>query len=284
MTLTAPAKVNLALDVLGRRKDGYHDLRSVMQSVSLCDTLRVEDGGARFTLLSNCADIPRDGSMEQRAAEAFFEAIEKPVPPVTVTLTKTIPAYAGLGGGSADVAAVLRYLRTRFAPEMPTETLEAIGAKIGSDVPFCIRGGAALAEGRGEKLTPLPPLPPCHFVLCKPNFSLKTPEMYACLDTVEIPARPDVDGLAAALRAGDLQAAARCFGNVFEAALPEGGEAVFAIKRRLFDFGALAAQMSGSGPTVFGVFEREADALAAADDLRRDFSAVFLAHPVPETV
>ena len=140
----APAKINLTLDILGRRSDGYHELRMVMQSVSLCDTVTVEETGTGFTLLADGFTVPAGkSSLEQQAAEAFFAAVGRPVPPLTVHLEKTTPAYAGLGGGSADVAALLRILRDTYAPDLRDETLEAIGLEIGSDMPFCVRGGTS---------------------------------------------------------------------------------------------------------------------------------------------
>ena len=156
----APAKINLALNILGRRTDGYHELRMVMQSVSLCDTVTVEETGIGFALLADGFTVPAGkSSLEQQAAEAFFAAVGRPMPPLTVHLEKTTPAYAGLGGGSADVAALLRCLRRQYAPEMPVEQLRAIGLTVGSDMPFCVSGGTALAEGRGERLTA-----PCRIV------------------------------------------------------------------------------------------------------------------------
>lgn len=169
----APAKINLALNILGRRTDGYHELRMVMQSVSLCDTVTVEETGIGFALLADGFTVPAGkSSLEQQAAEAFFAAVGRPMPPLTVHLEKTTPAYAGLGGGSADVAALLRCLRRQYAPKMPVEQLRAIGLTVGSDMPFCVSGGTALAEGRGERLTALPALPDCWIVLCKPEFGI----------------------------------------------------------------------------------------------------------------
>ena len=154
MTQKAPAKVNLALDILGRREDGYHNMYMVMQSISLCDTVGVREADADFQLHTGGDFIPAGKkTLEQRAAEAFFQRIRRPMPGLEVTLEKVTPAYAGLGGGSADVAALLRILRDAYAPDLPTEELEKIGFTVGSDMPFCVRGGTALAEGRGEILT-----------------------------------------------------------------------------------------------------------------------------------
>ena len=262
----APAKINLALDILGKRPDGYHALCSIMQTVSLCDTVELAEGGEGFTL-SMAGFTPPEGrkTLEQRAAEAFFARLGRAMPPLTVAITKRTPAYAGLGGGSADVAALLRILRDRYAPEMEDTTLESIGAEVGSDMPFCLRGGTALAAGRGEILTDLPPLPDCWIVLCKPPFPIPTPMLFARADSVAIRHRPDIPGMRKALENGDLEGVAGRLGNVFEEVLPPECGAVFAIRDALLAAGALGAGMSGSGPTVFGIFREEGLARAAQE-------------------
>ena len=254
----APAKINLALDILGKRPDGYHALCGVMQTVSLCDSVELAEGGEGFTL-SMAGFTPPEGrkTLEQRAAEAFFARLGREMPPLTVAITKLTPAYAGLGGGSADVAALLRLLRDRYAPDMEDAALESIGAEVGSDMPFCLRGGTALAEGRGEILTDLPPLPDCWIVLCKPPFPIPTPMLFARADSVAIQRRPDIPGMLDALKLGDLEGVAARLGNVFEEVLPPEYGAVFAIRDALLTAGALGAGMSGSGPTVFGIFREE---------------------------
>ena len=280
-TLTAPAKVNLALDILGTRPDGYHDMRMVMQTVSLCDTVTVEETAAGFELCTDGDFIPvGKKTLEQRAAEAFFGAIGQPVPGLRVTLEKVTPAYAGLGGGSADVAALLRILRDTYAPELSTEELERIGFTVGSDMPFCVRGGTALAEGRGEVLTDLTPLSDCWIVLCKPDFGIPTPSLFARVDGGELTRRPDIDGMRLALEAGDLAGVAARLGNVFEEVLPEEYREVFTIKNRLLELGALNAAMSGSGPTVFGIFAERETARRAAEALKADYAQTYLAEPV----
>ena len=237
----APAKINLALDILGKRPDGYHALCSVMQTVSLCDTVELAEGGEGFTL-SMAGFTPPEGrkTLEQRAAEAFFARLGRAMPPLTVAITKRTPAYAGLGGGSADVAALLRILRDRYAPEMEDTTLESIG-------------------------TDLPPLPDCWIVLCKPPFPIPTPMLFARADSVAIRHRPDIPGMRKALENGDLEGVAGRLGNVFEEVLPPECGAVFAIRDALLAAGALGAGMSGSGPTVFGIFREEGLARAAQE-------------------
>lgn len=278
----APAKVNLALDILGRRPDGYHEMRMVMQTVSLCDTVTLEEFGENFLLSAQGFTLPEGKkSLEQRAAEGFFAAAGLPMPGLRVTLKKRTPAYAGLGGGSADVAALLRLLRKTYAPGLPPERLEEIGAAVGSDMPFCVRGGTALAEGRGDVLTDLPPLPECRFVICKPDFDLPTPQMFARLRFDGERRRPDVDGMVHALRQGDLAGAAGQVGNVFEDALElEERREIEGIKTVLLQSGALAAAMSGSGPAVFGLFAPDGNAAGAAETLRERYAQVFLAEPV----
>ena len=280
-TLTAPAKINLALDILGTRPDGYHDMRMVMQTISLCDTVTVEETAAGFELCTDGDFIPAGKkTLEQWAAEAFFEAIGQPMPGLRVTLEKVTPAYAGLGGGSADVAALLRILRDTYAPGLPAEELERIGFTVGSDMPFCVRGGTALAEGRGEVLTDLTPLPDCWFVLCKPDFGIPTPSLFARVDGGELTHRPDINGMRLALETGDLPGVAARLGNVFEGVLPEEYHEVFHIKKRLMELSALNAAMSGSGPTVFGVFAEQETARRAAEVLKETYQQTYLAMPV----
>ena len=282
IALEAYAKVNLALDILGRREDGYHDMYMVMQTISLGDTVTVTETAEGFALLVEGETLPRDSnSMEQQAAETFFRALGRPVPGLEVRLEKRVPAYAGLGGGSADVAAVLRCLRNLYCPEMSRLELETIGARVGSDVAFCLRGGTCLAQGRGERLTDLSPLPECAFVLCKPSFGLPTPALFARVDNQDLGPRPDVDGMAAALERGDLSAVAARLGNVFEAVLAgEEAEAVVAIKRTLLRRGAMGAAMSGSGPTVFGIFPNRAAARGVYGDLIARYPQTYLVSPV----
>ena len=281
MTQKAPAKVNLALDILGRREDGYHDMYMVMQSISLCDTVGVREADAGFQLHTG-GDFIAAGkkTLEQRAAEAFFQRIGRPMPGLEVTLEKVTPAYAGLGGGSADVAALLRILRDAYAPDLPTEELEKIGFTVGSDMPFCVRGGTALAEGRGEILTDLKPLPACWFVLCKPDFGIPTPTLFAQVDGSELRRRPDIAGMKAALDAGDLEGAVSRLGNVFEEVLPEEYHEVFRIKGKLLELGAMNAAMSGSGPTVFGIFRDRQAAEDAWKTLKRRYGQSYLAQPL----
>ena len=280
-TEAAYAKVNLALDILGKRSDGYHDMRMVMQTVSLHDTVSVELQDGDFSLQMDGFTPPAGKkTLEQQATEAFFAHIGKPIPGLAVSVLKRTPAYAGLGGGSADVAALLRILRDAYAPELSTETLQTIGLTVGSDMPFCVRGGTALAEGRGEILSDLKPLPACFFVLCKPDFGIPTPMLFTRVDGGELADRPDIDGMMQALETGDLLGVAARLGNVFEEVLPEEFREVYEIKQNLLDLGALNAAMSGSGPTVFGVFADLKTAQNAVLHLKERYEQTYLAEPV----
>ena len=184
-----------------------------------------------------------------------------------------------MGGGSADVAAVLRGLRTLYAPELPLTVLEEIGFTVGSDMPFCVRGGTCRARGRGEVLTNLTPLPECWFVICKPDFDIPTPTLFARVRPDALENRPDLSGMQRALGMGDLAGVAERLSNVFESVLPPEDREVFSIKTRLIELGALNAAMSGSGPTVFGIFSQEKPARMAAENLRNTHRQVFLASP-----
>ena len=283
MELSANAKINLTLDILRKREDGYHDLRMVMQSVTLADKLTVLPArGAEGQAVSNLRFLPTGGKNLAQAAAAAFREAAGLGGEVDVDITKLIPVCAGLAGGSADAAAVLRAMNRLTGAGLSLERLAEIGARVGSDVPFCVLGGAALAEGRGELLTPLPPLPACHIVICKPPFSVSTPQLFSQVNARKIVRRPDTGGVLAALDAGDLPGVARRMYNVFEDVLePRRFREVAAIKAVLIDCGALGASMSGSGPSVFGLFEREADAQAACDRLRESWRDVFLCAPAP---
>ena len=288
MTYTehAWAKLNLTLDILGKRPDGYHEMRMVMQSIDLRDTVTLrEETAPGIRVASSCRFLPCDETnIAAKAILRFFEATGLPCPGFSVRLDKEIPVCAGMAGGSSDGAAVLRLLRREYCPALPQEALEVIAARVGSDVPYCVRGGTALAEGRGECLTDLPPLPDCFLVVCKPPFPISTPELFAQVRTRRLRCHPDTAGMLAALAAGDLAGVAHRLYNVFEDVLPRKYAQVFEIKRALLDCGAMAASMSGSGPTVFGLFGNKAAAESAREALLPAFPQTFLCRPVGKSV
>ncbi len=267
------AKLNISLDVTEKRPDGYHDMVMVMQTVSLCDELDIalNDSG-QVRVRSNLHFIPGDErNLAARAALRFLAAAGKTGQGMLITLDKRIPVGAGMAGGSADAAAVLRALNRMYGAPFSFEELEALAAEVGSDVPFCVRGGTVLATGRGEKLEPLPALPDCRFVICKPDFSISTPELFRRLDQASLRCHPDTAGILAALRAGDLDAVARRMYNVFEDVDDRRLRTVRAIKGVLLDCGALGAIMTGTGSAVFGVFRKDADCESAVAALRREY-------------
>lgn len=279
LTLHAPAKVNLTLIVGARRDDGYHDVSTVMQTVGLYDTLTLTGGGSGLTMTCTDPDLPTDGSnLVLRAAALFCQELRLPAPDLHLHLQKRIPSQAGLGGGSSDAAAVLLAMRTLYAPEVSDAELAHMAARLGSDVPFFIRGGTALATGRGEHLAPLPRLREGWFVIVKPPEGFSTPAMYRRLDELA-PEPPRPDGMPAALETGNVRAVAAALCNSFERAVPPDS-AVWDIEDALRAHGALAAMLSGSGSAVFGLFDREDAARAAAEVLRARWPLTFAAQPV----
>jgi len=282
MEVQARAKLNLTLDVLGKRPDGYHDPKMVMQSIDRADTVTEERGEEGVRVQSNLHFLPGgEKNLAGKAAVCFYRALGREVQGLDIVLDKHIPVCAGMAGGSSDAAAVLRALNTlEGEPFQPLE-LAHVGEQVGSDVPYCVLGCTALAEGRGEILTPLPPLPPCWVVVCKPDFSISTPELFAKIDSCRVRRRPDTDGLLAALEAGDLPGVARRMYNVFEDVLPERQRArVWDIKNILIQNGALGANMSGTGPTAFGLFTDEEAARWALAQLAEQYKETFLARTV----
>ena len=282
-TIQAPAKLNLTLDVLGRREDGYHDLKMVMQSITLADRLTLRPGRAPGIQVSSSFHFLPTGekNLAGKAAVCFYQALGRPARDLDISITKHVPVCAGMAGGSSDAAAVLRALNRLEGDPFSPEELAHVGEAVGSDVPYCVLGCTALAQGRGEVLTPLSPLPHCWVVACKPDFPVSTPELFARIDSCRIRRRPDADGLMAALEQGDLMEVARRMYNVFEDVLPERQLARVAdIKNTLIQQGALGANMSGTGPTAFGLFSSLSQAQAAYDVLKQRYQEVFLAETV----
>lgn len=274
----AYAKINLSLDIISKMDDGYHEMLMVMQSLSLSDDVVIEcDPGEGCSISSDVGYVPDDDrNTAAQAAAAFFSKTGISGYKTRIQLKKRIPVCAGLGGGSADAACVLRMLNTMFSAGLSLGELREIGSSIGSDVPFCVSGGTALAKGRGEILIDLQPIPQCSIILCKPQFSISTPELFACVRPDRIAARPDTDGVLEALRTGDLPGIAHRVYNVFEDILPRGGRDVADIKDSLLDSGALGTAMTGTGPTVFGIFTDAAQAQAAHAKLRGSYPECYL--------
>ena len=283
---TANAKINLSVDIISKMPDGYHNIKTVMQSISLSDEISIECvPGKGISAESGLSYLYSDErNIAVKAAIEFFRCAGIDGYETRISLDKKIPVCAGLGGGSADWACVLRILDRMFDTRLGLKTLAVIGKNIGSDVPFCVSGGTMLAEGRGDVLTSLPPIPDCYIVICKPPFSCSTPELFGRVRCEKIHARPDTGGLIDALGKGDLRGIAQRMYNVFEDLLPRGARDVAAIKNTMHDYGALGAVMTGSGPTVLGVFDNEGGARGAYEFLRTEYRECFFALPVSAVV
>lgn len=275
----AYAKLNLSLDVTGKREDGYHEVCTVMQSVTLYDdvTIRLTDDGS-FCAKSNRGFIPNDDRNEAvKAAKVFAQSHDLGGKGIFVELHKRTPVRAGLGGGSSDAAAVLRGLNALCGKPFSGKELEKLAARVGSDVAFCVSGGTQLATGRGEILTPLPEFGRHWVVICKPYFSISTPALFQKIDARKSKCRPDTDGILTALTAGDDAGVIRRMYNVFEDVLDGKGRGIREIKTALMDRGALGACMTGTGSAVFGVFPDEKSAKNACYALRKRHPEVFWA-------
>ena len=278
-TAKAFAKINISLDIVSKMADGYHNMKMVMQSVSLCDEITIECApGKGASVETGLPYLPGDErNIAAKAALAFFRHAGIEGYRARIRIKKRIPVCAGLGGGSADGACVLRMLDRMFESNMGETALETLGMSIGSDIPFCIAGGTRLAQGRGEILTDLPPIPRCLIVICKPPFACSTPELFGRVNCEKIRARPDTDGIVAALGKGDLNSIARRMYNVFEDVLPRGVRDITDIKYTMLDNGALGATMTGSGPAVFGLFDNEDNAKNTFEHLKSNYKECFLA-------
>lgn len=276
------AKLNLTLDVLGKREDGYHDLQSVMQTISVRDDVEIDIGtGKSWTLECSVEGIPTDSTnLAWKAAEVYCTALKKDPDGIAIRIVKRIPSGAGMGGGSADAAAVLRALNHHYGDPLSILALAELGAEVGSDVPFCVLCGTAMAEGRGERLRKLPDLPDCVFVVCKPDFSVSTPELYRKLDTVAIAKHPDNRAMESALIAGDLEKIADLIFNVFDPVVTAEHLELNYIKSICNTYGALGMQMTGSGSAVFAIMPNFEYAAVVCNMLKENYPNVFIAKPV----
>ncbi len=277
VTEQAYGKINLYLDVLGRREDGYHNIESVMQTVSLCDTVTVTEAvGISMTCTDSTLTCGED-NLCIKAARAFFKAFPQKRGGCRIALTKTLPREAGLGGGSADAAAVLRALNRIYGKPLSAETLRAVGGKIGADIPFCLKGkGAALATGIGEILSSFPSLPDCHIVITNGIGKVSTPRAYALLDTLPPVVMRDRYTLEEAMTKGSLPEIGFALYNRFEDAHPASRTVVSLLEA----LGAEGARMTGSGAAVFGLFSQKEKAAHACEVLEAAGLKAYLARPV----
>ena len=278
----AYAKLNLTLDVLGKREDGYHDLQSIMQTVSVRDDIEIDVGtGKPWKLVCDKEGIPCDErNLAWKAAKVYCEAMNKDPDGLEIRITKRIPSGAGMGGGSADAAAVLRALNEHYGSPLSIFALAELGAQVGSDVPFCVICGTAMCEGRGERIRKLPDMPDCIFVVCKPEFSVSTPELYKKIDEVTITNRPDNRAMESALLAGDLEKVAHGLCNVFDPVVTEDHLELNYIKSIFHQYGAVGYQMTGSGSACFAIVSEFEVAAVMCSMLKDAYPNVLICKPV----
>ena len=291
IVMRAPAKINLSLDVTGRRDNGYHDVRMVMQQIGLSDEIIIEKTeNSSFKqdtekpciiVETNSMTLPvNEDNLVFKAAHLIMKECSIGTG-IHIFIDKKIPIAAGMAGGSTDAAAVLKGMNRIFDCGLTDERLRELGVKIGADVPYCIMGGTVLAEGIGEVLTPLPNMPGCIILIAKPGISVSTGYVYTEYDSLKDKKHPDVDGMTAAIKEGDIQKISKLLGNSLEGVTQEKYPVIKIIKGIMLGNGAMGALMSGSGPTVFGLYDDntkadEAARMIMAEELAQD---VFITEP-----
>ena len=277
----AYAKLNLTLDVLGKREDGYHDIKSVMQTISIRDDVEIDVGtGKPWVLECSMEGIPTDETnLAWKAAKVYCDAMGYDPDGIAIRITKRIPTQAGLGGGSADAAAVLRALNRHYGHPLSIMALAELGAQVGSDVPFCTVCGTAMVEGRGEKLRKLPDMPDCVFVVCKPGFSVSTPELYRKIDQIAIAQHPNHQAMESALLSGDLERVAAEVYNVFDPVVSAENPELNYIKSIFNTYGSVNQQMTGSGSACFAILTEFEYAAVVCSMLKDNYPALFIAKP-----
>lgn len=270
LTIQGMAKINLGLDVIRRREDGYHEVKMVMQTLNLCDTLTIEKVDTpSITIQVGNAPLPADeNNLIYKSANLLIQHCNLSQG-VSISLQKEIPIAAGMAGGSTDAAATLLGMNQLFALGLSLEELQKLGVKIGADVPYCLQGGTALSEGIGEILTTLPAAPDCFVVVGKPEISVSTKYVYENLHANSLQYHPDIDGMVAAITNKDLDGITKRMENVLEIVTEKEYPVITDIKDLLKEKGAENALMSGSGPTVFGIFTEEKRAREAREALQQ---------------
>ena len=267
LVLNAYAKINLSLDVVGKLENGYHLVRMIMQTVGIFDVLRFRRTEGEIRITSDAGDLPLGEDNLIYKAAALMKEEYGIRGGIAVHLEKNIPVAAGMAGGSTDGAATLKAMNLLYDLGLSEEELCRQGVRLGADVPYCIMGGTALSEGIGEVLTPLPPMPECVLLVAKPEISVSTKYVYEQLDSREIAVHPDVDGMRMAIEGQDVAGVIKRLGNVLETVTIDKYPIVNDIKQAMLEAGALGSLMSGSGPTVFGIFTKEDAARAAGEKI-----------------
>lgn len=278
----AYAKLNLTLDVLDKRPDGYHDIKTIMQTVSIRDDIEIDIGtGNDWSLSCNVEGVPEDDrNLAWKAAKLYCETMHKEPDGISIRILKRIPMGAGMAGGSADAAAVLRALNDHYGNPLSILALAELGAQVGSDVPFCVVGGTAMCEGRGEKLRKLPNMPDCFMVVCKPEFSISTPELYRKIDESVIGKRPNHQAMESAILAGDLGGVAENLYNVFDPIVTKDHLELNYIKSIFNSYGSVGQQMTGSGSAVYAIVDQFEHAAVICNMLKDNYPQVFICKPV----
>lgn len=281
-SIKAYAKINLGLDVCGRLENGYHIVKMIMQSVGIYDELIFTKTDGPVILKADGTDLPLD---ENNLIVKAVELMRKEYgirDGVSVELTKNIPIAAGMAGGSTDAAAALKAMNVMFELGLSEERLKELGVRLGADIPYCIMGKTALAEGIGEKLYRLPDMPECYLLVAKPDIDVSTKYVYEHLDAKTEITHPDIDGMISAIENNDLQGVADRLGNVLEEVTVEAHPIVAHMKAKMLEAGAMGSLMSGSGPTVFGIFTDRQKALDACKIMKEAYAtaAVFVTEPV----
>ena len=286
LTINANAKINLTLDILGRREDGYHEVELILQSIALADKLEFAkiDKGIKLEMdIENIAGseilTADESNLAYRAAKLVIDSCNLNSG-VFIRLTKRIPIAAGLAGGSTDAAAVIRGMNRLFNLRLTTQQMCDLGAEIGSDVPFCIVGGTCLAYGRGEKLKRLPDLPSIPIVLLKPRGAIPTAWAYKTYDSDKSSEHPDTEAICEAIKLSDYEAVAELIFNVMERVAVKKYPAIISYKEKMLEAGAMAAMMSGSGPSIFGIAKTHEDAVRIAESFKDSGIQVFVTETV----
>jgi 4-diphosphocytidyl-2-C-methyl-D-erythritol kinase len=286
LALQARAKINLSLDVTGRRDNGYHDVRMIMQSIDLYDEIEISRTGSdprqkKIVLVSETGDLPdNEDNLIYKAARLIMEEYDINEG-VGISYKKNIPIAAGMAGGSSDAAAVLKGINILFDLSLSTDALCEMGVKIGADVPYCIMGGTALSEGIGEILTPLRAMPECFILVAKPDIRVSTACVYTAFDNLKEKVHPDVDAMTVAIEEGSLNKVAELLGNSLEGVTGQEYPVISKIEELMLCNGALGAVMSGSGPTVFGLFNKKEEAAGAGSVIKESGLAKDIIVTVP---
>ncbi|MBN2796885.1 MAG: 4-(cytidine 5'-diphospho)-2-C-methyl-D-erythritol kinase [Clostridia bacterium] len=276
ITLKAYAKVNLSLDIVGKRPNGYHDVEMIMQQITLFDEVTLTKIDEGISITTDCKFIPSNNSnIACKVAKDIMDTF-KLNSGIHIDIKKNIPVAAGLAGGSTDAAAVIEGMNLLFDLKMSLEDMKELAVKHGADIPFCIQGGAAIARGIGEELSPIKSLDNVWMVLCKPPISVSTQEVYGQLVLDEIKMHPDTQALIDAMNSGDYRFIAKNMYNVLEEVTARNHISISQIEKKLREYGAIGSMMSGSGPTVFGIFKNYKSAHRGFKNLLKKYRQVYL--------